>query len=182
MSSSPVFPESDLIPIIKPQIKRSRKGLKRPLSNGESQTEYAQKTYKGALCEDSDDEEMTRLKGGYTVVKGTVSKEHQEMFFQASEFWKEHANDPLTVLIEFTSLISLRIGKIRERYDKNENSRVTKISQKTIMYPYVDAFSRILSDQSAMFEFLALPQKKQNAIIKAAHHVLATMCDFVYEA
>ena len=182
MSSSPDFPESDLIPFIKPQIKRSRKGLKRPLTSSDTQTEYAQKTYKGSLSEESDDEEMSRIKGGYTVVKGTVSKEHQDMFFQASEFWKEHPHDPLTVLIEFISLISLRIEKIKERYDKNEKSRVTKISQKTIMYPYVDAFSCIVSDQSAMFEFLTLSQKKQNAILKAAHHVLATMCDFVYEA
>ena len=184
MTTSPVFQDSDLIPIVKPQIKRTRVGMKRPLPDGEPQTEYGKKTYKGPSSyedsDDGDDEEMPQRKG-YSVVKGTVSKEHQETFIQATAFWKEHAHEPLTVLIEFVSQISLKIDEIKSRYDKNEKSRVTKISQKMIMYPYVESLTRILSDHNAMFEFIGFSHKRQNAIVKAAHHVLATMCDFVYE-
>ena len=186
MSSSPVFVESEMIPFIKPQIKRQKTGVKRQMSDTDSDAlelpPHGKKTYKEYAFEDSDDDDDDSPKEGYTVSRPYVSKEHRQVFQKATKFWQTHAHDPLTVLMEFSTQISLRVEEIKAREKKNENSRISKLPKKKIVFAYAKTLSQIVSEHTVMLQFLELPHKKQTAIVKAAHHVLSVLCDFVYES
>ena len=186
MSSSPVFQETDSIPFIKPQIKRQKTGVKRPMSDTDSDAlelpPHGKKTYKEYAFEDSEDDESESPKEGYTVSRPYVSKEHRQVFQDATKFWQTHMNDPLTVMVEFSTLIELRIKEIETREKKNENSRISKLPKKKIIRMYASTLSDVVNHHNVMLQFLELPHKKQTAIVKAAHHVLSVLCDFVYES
>ena len=119
--------------------------------------------------------------GRYIETKARVAQSSRASFREAFKFATSNLDDPITSFMFVSTRIKLKINEIAGRKETpDKKSRISDIRLKEAIIPFGTAYSKFFEDPKNLMDFLELPFKKQQCLIRSALHVPSVMCDFVF--